>query len=45
LAVVQLEVVELIRDGPEAAHRVAELPVQLARRRFSSRGLGNRPVS
>ena len=31
LAVVQLEVVELIRDGPEAAHRVGELPVQLAR--------------
>ena len=25
LAVVQLEVVELIRDGPDAAHRVGEL--------------------
>ena len=36
LAVVQLEVVELIRDGPEAAHRVGELPVQLARVRFCS---------
>ena len=27
MAVVQLEIVELIRDGPDAAHRVAELPV------------------
>ena len=41
LAVVQLEVVELIRDGPEAAHRVGELPVQLARVRFCSRRFGN----
>src|SRR6266446_3465075 len=35
LAVVQLEVIELIRDRPDAAHRVGELPVQLARWRFS----------
>ena len=38
LAVVQLEVVELIRDRPEAAHRVGELPVQLARRSGSPPG-------
>jgi hypothetical protein len=41
VAVVQLEVIELIRDGPDAAHRIGELPVQLARRWFCSRRLGH----
>ena len=36
------EVVELIRNGPDATDRVAELPVQFARRRFSTRGFGDR---
>ena len=39
LAVVQLEVVELIRDGPDAAHRVGELAVQFARRFLSIRAI------
>ena len=42
LAIVQLEVIELIRDGPDAAHRVGELAVQLARRFLSIRGFGDR---
>src|SRR5262249_59674641 len=42
VAVVQLEVVKLIRDGPDVAHRVGKLPVQLARRFFSTRGFGDR---
>jgi hypothetical protein len=31
VAVVQLEVVELIRDRPDAAYRVGKLPIQIAR--------------
>ena len=42
LAVVQLEVIELIRDGPDAADRVGKLPVKLARVRLSSRRFGDR---
>src|SRR5215831_7220676 len=32
VTVIQLEVVELTLDGPDAAHRVGEFPVQFARR-------------
>jgi len=41
LAVVQLEVVKLIRDRPKAAHRVSEFAVQFARV-FGSRGFSDR---
>ena len=42
LAVVQLEVIKLIRDGPDAADRVGKLPVKLARRKLSIRRFGDR---
>jgi hypothetical protein len=45
MAIVQFKIIELIRDGPDAAHRVGKLSVQLARRRFSGRGFGDRAVS
>ncbi len=45
LAVVQLEIVELIRDGPDAAHRVGELRFSSLAECFSIRGFGDRAVN